>query len=262
MISSTTASNELYAQIAQGQIKPTVGAIGFLNVGYWKHATDNIEIAQINLIETLLEFLSGTTGRVLDVACGNGASTRFLTKYFEPHAVTGINTSEVQLQNCRAAVPECNFRLMDAASLDFADCSFDGVLCIQSAHHFLTRRRFLEEAFRILKPNGRLAMHDLFFHDPDHPNAPDAKIWPRQNYLASVDEYRFLLSSIGFAHVRAEDITQFSEIARCEWAVKRLEKEFTRKPDSQALATTMTVLNGTSPWAPSNCTFCMAYAIK
>lgn len=50
--------------------------IGFINVGYWKGVDDNLEIAQINLIETLARFFHNKEGTVLDAACGRGAACR------------------------------------------------------------------------------------------------------------------------------------------------------------------------------------------
>src|SRR5258708_7877304 len=120
--------------------------IGFFNLGYWKDVEDSVEIAQINLIETLVSSFNTGEANVLDVACGKGASSKFLTKYFDPAAVTGINISERQLQICRAIAPRCNFKLMDATKLEFSDASFDNVLCIEAAQHFMTRHRFLEQA--------------------------------------------------------------------------------------------------------------------
>src|SRR5690349_15026282 len=114
--------------------------IGFLNRGYWKGGEDSAEIAQLNLIETLASFLS-KGGNVLDVACGKGASAKFLTKYFTPAGISGINISENQLRICKAVAPECSFHLMDATELSFSDSSFDNVICIEAATHFLTRQK-------------------------------------------------------------------------------------------------------------------------
>src|SRR5579859_8059393 len=137
--------------------------LGFLNVGYWKGVEDSVELAQINLIETLAQFFVRRDGNLLDVACGMGASTRFMTKYFEPRLITGINIIPRQLEVCRVNAPECQFAQMDAADLKFGDESFDNILCIEAAFHFLTRRKFLQHAHRVLKPGGRLAMSDILF---------------------------------------------------------------------------------------------------
>lgn len=259
---SAASINQFYEKITRGELTLEFDKIGFLNIGYWKGVEDSLEIAQINLIETLAGFFSRRGGTVLDVACGKGASTKYLTKYFDPKKITGINISEAQLQVCRLVAPECNFKLMDATQLDFQESSFDNVLCIEAAQHFVTRDRFLKEAYRVLSPGGRLALHDLVLHDADRPDTPNPEIWPKQNYLPDLDSYRHRLAAIGFRHVRVEDITQFSMNAVMKYLARKLEKQFDMRPDPEALRNTMDALNGKSPWMPDNCTWCMAFAIK
>jgi MPBQ/MSBQ methyltransferase len=262
MNNPTATLNRFYEEIARGDTRLVFDKIGFLNIGYWKGVEDSVELAQLNLIETLAGFFTRSEGNILDVACGNGVSTKFLTKYFDANHITGINISEMQLQICKRVAPQCNFRLMDATKLEFSDLSFDNVLCIEAAQHFKTRHRFLEEAYRVLTPGGRLAMHDLVLHDPNRLDAPDAEIWPEENYMPNLETYRDNLSQIGFKHVRVEDITEFSMTAVMKCLVRKLEREFDRKRDYKVLEDAMSVLNGNSPWMPGKCSWCMAYAIK
>lgn len=208
--------------------------IGFLNVGYWKGVVDNLEMAQLNLIETLVKFLFNTGGTVLDVACGKGASTKFLTKYFDPRGITGINISEPQLKFCRAIAPECNFKLMDAAELTFDNSSFDNVLCIEAGAAFMTRHRFFEEALRVLKPSGRMAMLDVLY-DYDLLTGADAGVCPRENYLPSLDAYRESLLKVGFRYVRVDDCTDLTAKAGCNYVVRLLEREFGRTQNPKVL---------------------------
>lgn len=208
--------------------------IGFLNVGYWKGLReDSIELAQINLMETLANLFYRTDGNLLDVGCGNGATTRFMTKYFDSSKVTGINVSQTQLKVCATIAPECDFRLMDATKLDFADSSWDNILCIEAAFHFRTRARFFEEAYRVLKPAGRLVMLDVLYDydalyalDSDH-----ASIVPRENYLPDLDAYRDSLLKVGYSYLRVEDCTELTGNAACAHVVRMQEREYGRTPD-------------------------------
>lgn len=208
--------------------------IGFLNAGYWKGIDESMEMAQINLMETLARFLCRTEGRVLDAACGIGAAARFLTKYFVPHCITGINISEPQLARCRAIAPECNFELMDAAKLAFDNSSFDSVLCIEAAGHFMTREKFFREAYRILVPTGRLAMLDALY-DYDMLKPEEAAVCPRENYLPNLDALRESLLRAGFRYVRVDDCTDWTAKAASRYVVSMLEREFGRTQDPKLL---------------------------
>lgn len=235
--------------------------IGFLNVGYWRNSNDSMEMAQINLVETLIGFFSNTEGRVLDAGCGKGASSKFLTKYFDSKKITGINVSESQLRVCRVVAPECNFKLMDATQLEFENSSIDNILSIEAAFHFLTRQKFFEEAHRVLRPTGRLAMLDVLFDydrlqdlDPE-----DAGLCPRENYLPNLDAYRESLLRTGFRHVRVEDCTALTGNAACDYVTRMEERNFGETRDNMALERirqTKLFYNGAcSQW-------CFVYAIK
>jgi MPBQ/MSBQ methyltransferase len=252
----------LYEQILRGDIRSEFDKLGFWNIGYWKGVEDSVEIAQINLIETLIKFLCKREGSILDVACGKGVSTKFLTKYFDPKNITGVNISEAQLGACAIIAPECNFRLMDATKLEFADGSVDNILCIEAAQHFRTRRKFLERAYRVLSPEGRLAMHDVVFHNAGACEELDPEIWPKDNYMPDLKIYRSMMLEIGFRHVRVEDITESSMVAAARCLIKKKEQEFAYKRDYRLLAQAVSEFGESSPWMPGNCSWCMVYAIR
>jgi len=265
--------NTYYEEYMFGSLREAfpIDKIGFFNLGYWKGVEDSIEMAQINLIETLVSFFINTNGTILDVACGKGASTKFLTKYFLPGNITGINISQRQLEICELIAPECSFKLMDATKLEFPDSSIDNVLCIEAAIHFATRRQFLQEAYRILEPGGRLAMSDLLCdYDalensiknaeeiPERFKESFVAAVPKENYLQDLDAYREMLLKAGFRYVRVEDSTELSTRALENYEIKRAEREFQRTRNYLALDSIMKAARQARVVTAG----CMVYAIK
>lgn len=179
------------------------GDSGYFNFGYWSRGATSQSQASEALVDRLLDDLPAC-GRILDVACGVGASTRALAGRYGAEQVVGINISDVQLAEARKRASACEFLQMDAARLTFPDNSFDAVICVEAAFHFDTRQAFLREAFRVLKPGGSLALSDILFR-----RTPLTGLFhvPAANLLEDIEAYRSLLSAIGYEAIAIEDAT-------------------------------------------------------
>jgi cyclopropane fatty-acyl-phospholipid synthase-like methyltransferase len=177
------------------------------NAGYWPEGTSNTKEAGENLVDKLLSMVPNGGSTILDVACGKGATTRFLSRRLAHAWISGINISMKQLNSAKTNAPGCSFGAMDAVQLGFSDQTFDTVLCIEAAFHFDTRQRFLEEAYRILKAGGHLVMTDILFYRWAMRESP---LVVMDNYLQDTEEYRKSLEEIGFRDIRIVDATDLS----------------------------------------------------
>ena len=197
----------VYDRLMQsGEQRRYYGNSGYFNFGYWGGQARSQLDACESLVDQLVARIATRKGRILDVACGLGASTLRLEQTFAPDKITGINISEAQVLDARARAPRCDFRVMNATELDFSEDHFDAVICVEAAFHFDTRDAFLREAFRVLKPGGSLVLSDILFRSVVRRLADAAHV-PRANLVTSVDEYRGRLTAAGFVDVDVTDAT-------------------------------------------------------
>lgn len=144
------------------------------NLGYWAEARTVVE-AQIELARYVARAGRFTAAdEMLDVGCGSGDQDILWCRESSVRHIAGIDITpvRVELANRRAAAAGLSDRISiqvgSATRLPFADASFDVVTALESAMHFDTREAFMHEAFRVLRPGGRIVWADLAV-GPDGP---------------------------------------------------------------------------------------------
>ena len=118
--------------------------------------------------ELVRAFMPPPPARIIDLGCGAGRTTFGLGQ--AGYAMTAIDLAEPLIAHARRKYPGLDFRIMNAAALEFPASSFDGALFsyngIDSLFPVAERRRCLSEVSRVLKPDAAfiLSTHNAIGH--------------------------------------------------------------------------------------------------
>ena len=189
-----------------------------MHYGYWDDATRDLGSALIMMNRKVAEFGGVRNGdAVLDAGCGVGGSSIFLASQLgcTPH---GISLSAKQIEQCKENAQRhgvgdrTSFSVQNYLNTSFENETFDVVWGIESVCYAYDKIDFLREAFRVLKPGGRVVVAD-FFANGVVPGTPDAammdkwtRTWAIRSY-AEVESFWTDLQRAGFVGMQRKDVT-------------------------------------------------------
>ncbi len=189
-----------------------------LHYGYWDQQTHSHHQALINKNQVLYDLAEiDSKDHVLDAGCGIGGSSIWMAKHHD-NQVTAITISKQQASHARkhakrqGVSDSVNFEVSDFCETPFDDESFDVIWGLESVCHAMNKGDFLKEAYRLLRPGGRIVVCDGFllrkeFNDDEWQDIVTClNGWAVPN-LCSRDEFSQLLEQNNFQDIRFNDIT-------------------------------------------------------
>ena len=160
------------------------------------------------LAEMLLRLLPPLV--IADLGAGEGTLTLLLAQ--RAQRVIAVDNSEKMFEYGAGValshgVKNVEYRLGDLEELPLAAEEADLALLHQSLHHSLHPDRTLEEAWRILKPGGRIVVMDLLKHGLEEARELYADVWlgfSQVELLGLLRKARFQQIEIAVVHREAE----------------------------------------------------------
>jgi ubiquinone/menaquinone biosynthesis C-methylase UbiE len=102
--------------------------------------------------DLLLKYMKPGEGeRLLDVGCGRGYVEEMFADATKNIVVVSTDVTETARHHIRG-----EFHLCSMADMPFPDNSFDKIYCLDVLAHFAEGEKGISEAFRVLKPGGKI----------------------------------------------------------------------------------------------------------
>jgi tocopherol O-methyltransferase len=204
-----------------------------LHHGLWQSGKESSDKAVVQLVEYLVEKGGIKEGdKVCDIGCGYGATSRLLSQRWNAD-MTGFSLSERQLAYARTKDSKTSYQLCDWLNNSLPSETYDAAFSIESSEHMVDKPKFFSEAYRVLKPGGKLIVYAWLSKENPRPWEVRHLLEPicregRLPSMGSVSDYKQLIADAGFKDIQYEDLTNK---VRKTWAICgwRMLKELKNK---------------------------------
>lgn len=195
-----------------------------LHFGYYDEHASKHDKALSNTNRVMADLVHIKEGeRVLDAGCGKGGSCFWLVKNRNAQTV-GITPVRSQVEDAKKTATElgiseqASFVQADYCNTPFEAACFDVIWACESVCHAPHKSEFYKEAFRLLKPGGRLVMAEYLRQNRPVSAEGESRLsnWLKRWMIQDIDtaeEHQQHAIEAGFVHVDIQDVTPFVRVS-------------------------------------------------
>jgi cyclopropane fatty-acyl-phospholipid synthase-like methyltransferase len=213
------------------RIRQIVREIPSWHFGFYENGINNPNEAKINMMEyvgRLLELDDESYSKILDAGSGVGSTSIYLAKKYSNCIFHGITISHYEsllagILQKKNKISNVRFQQGTYMKTSYSKNYFDRIFALESVIYAPNKKEFVKEMHRILKPNGKIVILDIFPKKYQFNSLSikiDNYLYQRKNsenlknYYIGIDQFAKFLKSEKFVGIKIHNLIDAGNIKK------------------------------------------------
>lgn len=273
MDAAIAADQDAYRRFYDSALSELLSAIwgGNLHMGLFGDPGEALGSAQLRMKDHMAQVAQLKPGKaVFEAACGVGTTAIHLARVHGVR-VRATNIAQTQIEEAEKRVREAglservSFAFADYHNVGGEDAAYDCWWCQEALLYATDRGQVLSEARRVVRAGGRIVFTDLTLSHRLEPAERGSFMSDiRAPHLWAIEDYDDLLSDMGFAVVRRQDLSPHVALTFAAVAANlaRVRDDFARRIGEETVRGTEFRINRQLDMARRGHLGCCFFAIE
>ena len=214
------------------RIRQIVREIPSWHFGFYEKGINNSNEAKINMMDyvgRLLELDDESFTKILDAGSGVGSTSIYLAKKYSKCVFHGITISYYEsklagILQKKYKISNVRFQQGSYMKTSYSKNYFDRVFALESVIYSPNKKEFVKEMYRILKPNGKIVILDIFPKKYQFNSLTikiDNYLYQRKNseknlknYYIDIEKFKKFLKSEKFVKIKIHNLIDSGNIKK------------------------------------------------